>query len=50
VLEPEIPGGYAYDLSPDLADEQWEDIKKRQEEEAISDIKTLLVQFSKEMA
>lgn len=50
VVEPEIPGGNAYDLSPYLGNEKWEDIKKRQEEEAISDIKTRLVQFSEEVA
>ena len=50
VLEPEIRGGYAYDLSPYITDEKWEDIKKSLEEEAISDIKTRLVQFSEEVA
>jgi nucleotide-binding universal stress UspA family protein len=50
VLEPEIPDGYANYLSSYLTDEKWEDIKKRQEEEAISAIKTRLAQFSEEVA
>lgn len=50
VLEPENPGGYAYYLSSYMADEKWEDIKKKQEEEAIIAIKTRLVQFSEEVA
>lgn len=47
---PEIPGDYAYDLSPYLGNEKWEEINIRQEEEAISGIKTRLVQFSEEVA
>lgn len=50
VLEPEIPDGYANYLSSYMADVKWEDIKKRQEEEAISAIKTRLSQFSEEVA
>ena len=50
VLEPEIPDGYANYLSSYMADDKWEDIKKRQEEEAISAIKARLVQFSEEVA